>query len=635
MSRFGKIAKKGNRRIMKRLISAFILVVLGIVIFSSTTIQASAAVTPTSKVVSDGIYYIRNQRSGLYLDVYREGTTNHTEVKQDYYNGGDNQRFQLKYISPEVFEIIPLHATGMRLDVHYGLTGDNVPINIYESNSSDAQRFKIVSTGNGDNSFKILTAISGYTKCMTAQGAVMTPVNVIQYTYTNNGNQDNDHWYFEDVTLNEKILVYLSAGETKSFEFTVPDDKYYAIETTQYGSSMADTYLSVSNLSTGNAYDDDGGVVFYSYIGFSNQGGRNITISVRLHSPGKSGRFYLQIRKQKAVYYGFDYDDISTIEDLNKPYDAFSALYDSYKYENEIASHFYAVDERGCYRYNSEIMFFSGHGAESGAKVKFGKTDFPNSKLGDMNNVRVAVWSACYSANTENKYNTSFVNKSVACGAKSAIGFSDTVPVISARSFTNNLFKKLAEGYTVGAAAEYAAKQLILPWDNAKDYIMMGDSGTKLTEPNYTKSPSTSSQNDIEANYYDLISNNEYVSYYIGDATRYYLTINGIITNQFVDVASKDAPQAIVTQNYDVSDKITVLPILYKYDTLSTSTEEKHLVYVVKNNVATPVLISYVTITDENGATRSEVICRNLNNGENIDYGEINSIKEDNNAIKD
>ncbi|MBE6548805.1 MAG: hypothetical protein E7670_00070 [Ruminococcaceae bacterium] len=619
---------------MKKTISAFILVIFILQIFSSVAIQVSAAVPPTSNIIPNGIYYIRNQRSGLYLDVYNNGTTDNTVVQQYYYNGGDNQRFQIKIVSVGVYEIIPLHAVGMRLDVYNAGTNNDDPVHIYTSNSTVAQKFKIVPTGNGDNSFKILTATSDYTKCITAQHASMSPSNIIQYSYGNNGNEDNDHWYFEDVTLNEKTIVTLSAGETKSFEITIPDNMYYSIETTQYGISTVDTYLTVNNLSTGNVYNDDGGVGLYSFIGFNNQGGRNLTISVRLYNSSSAGSFYLQIRKQKAVYYGFEYDDISTIEDLNTPYDAFSNLYNSFKYENKNASHFSEIDERGYNRYNSEIVFFSGHGYKNSETTEFGfgisfnnDTSFYLSNIGNMNNVRVAVWSACYSSNTNNSDSTSFVDRSVSTGAKSAIGFPDTVTTTSSISFTNDLFIKLSEGYTVGDAAEYAAKQIIWPWDNVKDYRIAGSSSTTLTTPNYTKSLAMPSQNNIESNYYSLI-NNDYTSFDNGNTTRYYLTINGVLTNQFVDVANKDYPQAFVAQNYTVDDEITVLPILVKYDTISTSTEEKHLVYIVENNIATPVLISYVTITEDNGATYSEAICRNLNSGKYIDYSMINRVKE-------
>lgn len=624
---------------MKKVMSLLLLVAFGLTIIWSIPIQAHAAVTPTNNLISNGIYYIRNQRSGLYLDVYGKGTSDHTEVKQDYYNGGDNQRFQIKYISFGVYEIIPLHATNMRLDVYNASSDDNAPVHIYTSNSTNAQRFKIVPTGNGDGSYKILTATTGYTKCITVLGASMQPTNIIQYSYYNHGNQDNDHWYFEDVTLNEKTLVTLSPGETKSFEITIPDNISYAVETIQYGSSVVDTTLTVNNLSTGNQYDDNSGVGLYSFIGFNNQGGRNLTITVGANNSNTLSRFYLQIRKQKAVYYGFEYDDISTIKDLEKPYNYFSGLYDSYLYENKESSHFQEIDERGYSRYNSEIIFFSGHGYKDpnsdarGFGVSFSNTSLYLSDITNMNNVRIAVWSACYSSNTNNSYNTSFIDKSVASGAQAALGFPDSVTTVSSKSFTDDLYEKLAAGYTIGAAAEYAAKQIIWPWDNAKDYRITGSTSTTLNIANYTKTSSViASQDNRISNYYDLVNNHNYQTYNDGNVTRYYMTINGIITNQFVDVAQDSSIQSCVTQNYNVGNEFSVLPILLDYDTVNTATEEKHLVYIIENNVATPVLISYVTITDHNGRTYSEAICRNLNNGVFIDYGDINTVEEENEA---
>lgn len=126
---------------------------------------------------------------------------------------------------------------------------------------------------------------------------------------------------------------------------------------------------------------------------------------------------------------------------------------------------------------------------------------------------------------------------------------------------------------------------------------------------------------------------NDYITYNDGSVTRYYLTIDGIITNQFVDMAENSASQSCLTQNYNATDDITVLPILLEYDLTNTDTEEKHLVYVIEGGVAIPVLITYVTVTNEVGATYSEAICQNLNNGTYIDYGTINRIKEASDAL--
>ena len=170
---------------------------------------------------------------------------------------------------------------------------------------------------------------------------------------------------------------------------------------------------------------------------------------------------------------------------------------------------------------------------------------------------------------------------------------------------------------------------MLLPWDDAKNYRIAGSSSITLTTPNYTKNSLAPSQNSTQENYYNLINNNEYVAFDNGDTIRYYLTINGIISNQFVDVAKAGrSQQAFVAQNYNVNGDITVLPALYEYDTTSTSTEEKHIVYIVENNIATPVLISYVTVAEENGTAYLDVICRNLNNGEYIDYEEICTVPE-------
>lgn len=620
---------------MKKLVSAIILVSWIVVLFGFTAIQIIAAVTPVSTIFPSGIYYIRNQHSGLYMDVHNLGTANNTPVEQYYYNGGENQRFQVySTMTSGVYEIIPLHAQNMRLDICNASPEDNTPLEIYQANATAAQRFKIVPTGNGDNSFKIMTKGTDFTKCLSVANDAMGFASIVQRPYENNGNADSDHWYFEDVTLNEKTLVSLSKGQSKTFEFTVPDDMYYAVETLKHNNVEHDTQLTINNLSTGNAYDDDHGLSLFSLIGFNNQGGRNISITVNFYDPEEAGTFYLQIRKQRAVYYGFDYGDwdINTLSDLTVPYNSFSNLYQSYKFESGEIDRFLELDERGYSRYNSEIVFFSGHGSESGTISINNDVSLSLTQLTDMNNVRLAVWSSCYSAYEENSHGTSFVYKSIDAGASAAIGFPDTISVTSSRSFTDDLFEKLAAGYTIKNAAEYAADQLIWPFDNVKDYVVAGAGFYTLATPVFTKSlPSNPFQNNLMNNYNDLLTR-DYAVYDNGNVNRYYMTINGILTNQFVDIPKNISMQNYATQNYTVGSNVTVLPILVDYDITDTETIENHLVYVIENNVATPILITYVTHTDETGATYCEAVCKNLNDGTYIDYGTINKVKEASNA---
>lgn len=82
-----------------------------------------------------------------------------------------------------------------------------------------------------------------------------------------------------------------------------------------------DTYLTIEGLGITPLTNDDGGVGNNACIGFRGVKGW-ITIKLRCYSPSLSGTTELQIRKQQAVMYGFDYGgtDIDTTSDPTEPY---------------------------------------------------------------------------------------------------------------------------------------------------------------------------------------------------------------------------------------------------------------------------------------------------------------------------
>lgn len=94
----------------------------------------------TSSSSLEGIYYIKNVHSGLYLDVANGSTSNNANIQQWSYNG------------------------------------------------CNAQKFKIVSDGNGY--YHILTGATGYSKCVdVAGGKSADGANILQYTYKGSTNQ--------------------------------------------------------------------------------------------------------------------------------------------------------------------------------------------------------------------------------------------------------------------------------------------------------------------------------------------------------------------------------------------------------------------------------------------------------------
>ena len=78
--------------------------------------------------------------------------------------------------------------SGLYLDVADGSSSNNANIQQWAFNGFDAQKFKIVSNGNGY--YHILTGASGYTKCVDVAGKKATDgANIIQYTYKGSTNQ--------------------------------------------------------------------------------------------------------------------------------------------------------------------------------------------------------------------------------------------------------------------------------------------------------------------------------------------------------------------------------------------------------------------------------------------------------------
>lgn len=601
------------------------ILVLGFPFFLTQNMFATAAVEPVDTIVSTGIYYIRNQKSGLYLDVAGAGTNNGATLMQYYYNGSPNQTFKIIKVG-DYYEIIPIYAPNMRLDIRNASTENEAALQLYESNSTNAQRFSIESTGNGDNSFKILTGCTNYTKCITAKHASLEPIEVFQYGYGNNGNEDNDHWYFEDVTLNEKHMIWVNEGDIRYFDFKVPDNGFYVAETypiNNYSDNIV-TNVTVEGLKDGQIHTRSyNGVGGHTMFTFSGEGGQHLRFAVRSFSPSLS-IFYFQIRRQQAILCGFNYgtDEINTLPDLTVPNNVLSSMYSCVTYQDG-NTNLLTNDLRDFPIINSEVLFFSGHGNGNSVSLPNGSNLYASS-LPQMNNVRVAVWSSCKSAEINN--GTSMVLESVNQGALSSLGFTYTVGVDSAKTFTDELFVQLSQGSTLTGAAVMAANKIIWPWDTVKDYVIAGDPSTRINEASFIKSDVGYETTNLNLNEYNL-TREECASFELAQGkTRLFKTINGCLTNQVFDCNDEDN---IYNTNVTKDDSSsTILPVLHESQLELAKNEElleKHQVYIFTEGVYTPVLLEYINCFCEYGVYQ-KVVCKNLYNGELIDYATINSI---------
>lgn len=420
--------------------------------------NATAATIANSgvSIESGKVYYIKNQKSNLYLDVYGEYTADGSIVKHDYFNGGLNQQFKVVQISGDVYEIIPMHAQDKRLDITGGSTENDTQVQIYTSNSTASQRFKIIDDGNGTGSFKILTGNTNYVKCITNQYASMTPSNVIQYGYGNEGIEDNDHWYFEKV---DKIGVNLeknvNIGRNSFNEFTLDfateyifQNVTYILETVGSSDTMLELYFNGEYM-FGN---DDSGEGLNARLVFTPNNVDGITVKVKMYGT-QCGNAKLRLRPQEQVYANSYNGDINTMEDVYQVYEHFNKL-DLY------VNHHVNTNPLGTGVFtnnpimNNRYYFMTAHGWFSSVTYapnqSFGTADLPT-----MNNVELVVWAVCYGAAAE-AGGRSMVEQSILNGAQNALGWPGETVVLTSRTFTNHLWEDICNGVSIPTAVANA-----------------------------------------------------------------------------------------------------------------------------------------------------------------------------------
>lgn len=125
----------------------------------------TSAPPPTPEIPKSGVsYVIKNARSSKYLNVYRSGSSNGTNVNIYSKDGTKGQTFKLKKTSSGWYTFAPACATSSRLNV-YGTSAKNGSnITIYSNSNHSTQGWYLEKVSNGyiirsaDNTNCVLTA---------------------------------------------------------------------------------------------------------------------------------------------------------------------------------------------------------------------------------------------------------------------------------------------------------------------------------------------------------------------------------------------------------------------------------------------------------------------------------------------
>lgn len=148
----------------------------------------------THPIVDGGVYYIKNYNSNLYMDVLDGKDANGTNVRQWNGNGADAQRFKVVSTGDGYYKLVSQAGGKKRvIDVNGNSASNGANISLYDDRGTDNQKFKLIDNGNGV--FQIATKISNNKSMVEIINAdKKAGANIQQWSSNNNNCQK---WVFE------------------------------------------------------------------------------------------------------------------------------------------------------------------------------------------------------------------------------------------------------------------------------------------------------------------------------------------------------------------------------------------------------------------------------------------------------
>ncbi len=161
---------------------------------TSTTSSGTSSDSSSSSTTLDGTYYIKSYYSGLYLDVANGSSANSANIQQWTYNGYDAQKFKLVSAGDGYYYIYTGASSYTKVvDVAGKSTADGANILQYAYKGTANQKFKVEEVSDGV--YAIKTGITSGASCLDVYGwSTAAGGNIAQWTYWGGACQ---WWYLE------------------------------------------------------------------------------------------------------------------------------------------------------------------------------------------------------------------------------------------------------------------------------------------------------------------------------------------------------------------------------------------------------------------------------------------------------
>ncbi len=279
--------------------------------------------------ITNGTYFIRNQKSGHYLDAFSAGGSG-TNVGQYAFHGDTNQQWILTHKGGGYYQIVPVYNTNLSLDISNGGGANGTNVQVYNHTVYSAQRWKIIANANG--TYRIASKCSNDTRVLTvANASTASGANVVQYQYNGSG---NDEWVFERATFSGNSYTTLTNGVAKTgtisqggeywYKFIPSINKEYTFTTTgsidTYGELYQGSKLLLSDDDTGQGHNFKithtlvlGAEYMLKVRGYNSTTTGNYSICIGSTDPFHSDNIeYIRMKKYDQSVVGGD-SDITTV----------------------------------------------------------------------------------------------------------------------------------------------------------------------------------------------------------------------------------------------------------------------------------------------------------------------------------
>lgn len=169
---------------------------------------------PTSSAwIPNGIYLIQHIRTGRGIEIDNGNMTAGRQAQLWDMHGGNHQKFKLTRNDDGSYTIVPLHNTGMALDVWQASTNSGVAIAQSAVNGNNNQRWYIVEHSPG--SFEIVSKHSGLAWDISGGGTAANGAKLQQYSCNDSDAQRFKLTGIGDVMFSRKIS---EKGQGLSFQ---------------------------------------------------------------------------------------------------------------------------------------------------------------------------------------------------------------------------------------------------------------------------------------------------------------------------------------------------------------------------------------------------------------------------------